>query len=136
MAYAFSNEKSITCSKTYDNKRRTQDTPARSSEKTLMQKRTLKNEAVVRSSRKWVVSFATHLKWEYWLLGMATFTNKGSCLEEDVKHGQIMSSCFLTLFNIVLPNKDLHQKWYLAKLTVFHMSQALRYDHSEEKEQC
>ena len=33
MAYAFSNEKSITCSKTYDNKRRTQDTPARSSEK-------------------------------------------------------------------------------------------------------
>ena len=33
MAYAFSNEKAITCSKTYDNKRRTQDTPARSSEK-------------------------------------------------------------------------------------------------------
>ena len=86
MAYAFSNEKATTCSKTYDNKRRTQDTPARSSEKTLMQKRTLKNEAVVRSSRKWVVSFATHLKWEYWLLGVATFTNKGSCLEEDVKH--------------------------------------------------
>ena len=33
MANAFSNEKAITCSKTYDNKRRTQDTPARSSEK-------------------------------------------------------------------------------------------------------
>jgi len=39
-----------------------------------------------------------HLKWEYWLLGVATFTNKGSCL---------------------------------AELTVFHMSQALRYDQSE-----
>ena len=54
--------------------------------KKIMQKRTSKNEAVVRSSRKWVVSFATHLKWEYWLFGVATFTNKGSCLEEDVKH--------------------------------------------------
>ena len=54
--------------------------------KKLMQKRPSKNEAVVRSSRKWVVSFASHLKWEYWLLGVATFTNKGSCLEEDVKH--------------------------------------------------
>ena len=32
MAYAFSNEKATTCSKTHDNKRRTQDTPARSSE--------------------------------------------------------------------------------------------------------
>ena len=37
--------------------------------KKIMQKRTLKNEAVVlRSSRRWVVSFASHLKWEYWLL--------------------------------------------------------------------
>ena len=55
--------------------------------KKIMQKRMLKNEAVVlRSSRKWVVSFASHLKWEDWLLGMTTFTNKGSCLEEDVKH--------------------------------------------------
>ena len=85
MAYVLSNEKAITCSKTYDNKRHTQDTPARSSEQ-MMQKRTSKNEAVVRSSRKWGICFATHLKWEYWLLGMATFTNKGSCLEEDVKH--------------------------------------------------
>ena len=55
--------------------------------KKMMQKRPSNNEAVLWSSRKWFVCFATHLKWEYWLLGVATFTNKGSCLEEDVKHG-------------------------------------------------
>ena len=67
--------------------------------KKLMQKRTLKNEAVTRSS------FATHLKWEYWLLGVATFTNKGSCLEEDVKHRpnkeflfhNIVQRCFIKI---------------------------------------
>ena len=73
--------------------------------KKLIQKRTLKTEAVTRSSRKWVVSFATHLKWEYWLLGVATFTNKGSCLEEDVKHRpnkeflfhNIVQRCFIKI---------------------------------------
>ena len=73
--------------------------------KKIMQKRTLKNEADVRSSRKRVVSFATHLKGEYWLLGVATFTNKGSCLEEDVKHRtnneflllNIVQHCFIKI---------------------------------------
>ena len=104
--------------------------------KKLMQKRTLKTEADVRSSRKQVVSFASHLKWEYWLLGVATFTNKGSCLEKDVKHGTNYEFLLLNCVQNCLSKKDLHQKWYLAELTVFHMSQALRYDQSEEKEQC
>ena len=88
MAYALSNEKAITCSKTYDNKRHTQDTPAHSSEK-INAKEDVEEwgiEAVARSPKR-VISFATHLKWENWLLGVATFTNKGSCLEKDVKHG-------------------------------------------------
>ena len=73
--------------------------------KKLMQKRTLKNEAVTRSSRKQVVSFATHLKWEYWLLGVATFTNKGSCLEEDVKHGTNYEFLLLNIVQNCLSKK-------------------------------
>ena len=73
--------------------------------KQLMQKRTSKNKAVVRSSRKWGICFSAHLKWEYWLLGVATFTNKGSCLEEDVKHQtnneflfhNILQRCFIKI---------------------------------------
>ena len=67
--------------------------------KKIMQKRTLKNEAVTRSS------FATHLKWEYWLLGVATFTNKGSCLEEDVKHGTNYEFLLLNIVQNCLSKK-------------------------------
>ena len=134
--YALSNEKAITCSKTYDNKRRTQDTPARSSEK------------------KWCKRGHWRMRRFYdhqesgLFVSLLTWNGNTGCLEwqpSQIKAlawkkmwniKQIMSFCFLTLFKIVYQKKDLHQKWYLAELTVFHMSQALRYDQSEEKEQC